>query len=61
MQPVDWGGGIMKDVTLLQLSTEEGVTGLGSAYTHARNVEEAWRLFQATSDTTTETIPVSLA
>lgn len=39
--PVDWGGGITRDVTLLELITNEGVIGLGSAYTGPGQVLEA--------------------
>lgn len=44
--PVDWGGGMTKDVTLLELTTNEGAIGLGSAYTGPRQVLEALNAYQ---------------
>jgi L-alanine-DL-glutamate epimerase-like enolase superfamily enzyme len=43
---VDWGGGDIRDVTLLQLRTPEGITGLGSAYAGANRVREALALYR---------------
>jgi L-alanine-DL-glutamate epimerase-like enolase superfamily enzyme len=38
---VDWGGGDIRNVTLLELTTPEGITGLGSAYTGVDQVRNA--------------------
>lgn len=32
LSPIDWGEGVTKDATLLELTTKEGMTGLGSTY-----------------------------
>lgn len=41
LSPVDWGEGLTKDATLLELTTKEGITGLGSAYTGPGELLEA--------------------
>jgi L-alanine-DL-glutamate epimerase-like enolase superfamily enzyme len=46
LPPVDWGGGIEKDVTLLELTNPENVTGLGSTYTNSIQMQRALDLFQ---------------
>ena len=43
---IDWGGGDMRDVTLLELTTPDGITGTGSAYTGASQVRDALNRFQ---------------
>jgi L-alanine-DL-glutamate epimerase-like enolase superfamily enzyme len=43
---VDWGGGDVRDVTLLELRTPEGITGLGSAYTGVNQVRDALALYR---------------
>lgn len=43
---VDWGGGEFRDITLLQLSTPDGLTGLGSAYTGVGQVRDALTLYE---------------
>ena len=43
---VDWGNGDIRDVTLLKLTTSEGLTGLGSAYAGADRVHEGLALYQ---------------
>jgi D-galactarolactone cycloisomerase len=46
LTPVDWGGGDLRDVVLLEITTPEGITGLGSAYTGRSQLEEALTLYQ---------------
>jgi D-galactarolactone cycloisomerase len=46
LPPVDWGGGDLRDVVLLEITSPEGITGLGSAYTGQSQLEEALTLFQ---------------
>jgi L-alanine-DL-glutamate epimerase-like enolase superfamily enzyme len=43
---IDWGNGDIRDVTLLELTTPDGITGLGSAYTGAAQVSDALALYQ---------------
>jgi L-alanine-DL-glutamate epimerase-like enolase superfamily enzyme len=43
---VDWGGGDIRDVTLLAIRTQEGITGLGSAYAGADPVRDALALYR---------------
>ena len=38
---IDWGGGDIRDVTLLELTTPDGITGIGSAYTGVSQVRDA--------------------
>ena len=46
LTPVDWGNGDVRDVTLLELTTPDGITGLGSAYTGATPVRDALAMYQ---------------
>jgi len=46
LPPVDWGGGDVRDVTLLEITTSEGITGLGSAYTGVNQIRDALALYQ---------------
>ncbi len=46
LPPVEWGGGVEKDVVLLQITTPEGITGLGSAYTGASQLRDALTQYQ---------------
>jgi D-galactarolactone cycloisomerase len=41
LSPVDWGEGVTKEATLLELTTNAGVTGLGSAYAGPSELLEA--------------------
>jgi len=43
---VDWGGGDVRDVVLLELTTPDGVTGLGSAYTGVSQLRDALSRYQ---------------
>jgi len=43
---VDWGGGDVRDVVLLELTTPDGITGLGSAYTGMSQLRDALDLYQ---------------
>lgn len=43
---VDWGGGDVRDVALLEITTSEGITGLGSAYTGVNQIRDALALYQ---------------
>ena len=46
LPPVDWGGGDVRDVVLLELTSPDGVSGLGSAYTSASQLHDALRRYQ---------------
>jgi len=46
LPPVDWGGGDVRDVALLEMTTPEGITGLGSAYAGVSKVHDALTLYQ---------------
>jgi len=46
LPPVDWGGGDIRDNVVLELTTPEGITGLGSAYTGVNQVRSALTHFQ---------------
>ncbi len=46
LPPVDWGDGIEKDTVLLEITTPEGITGLGSAYTGVNQLQDALRLYR---------------
>jgi len=46
LPPVDWGGDDIRDVTILQLTTSDGITGLGSAYAGVERVRRALLLYQ---------------
>jgi L-alanine-DL-glutamate epimerase-like enolase superfamily enzyme len=51
MCPVSWGQGVTKDVALLELTTADGISGLGSAYTGSRQVLEAWKTYRRNPET----------
>jgi len=46
LPPVDWGGGDVREVALLEITTPKGITGLGSAYTGANQLRDALTLYQ---------------
>ena len=46
LSPVDWGDGDLRDVALLEITTSEGITGLGSAYTGVNQIRDALALYQ---------------
>ncbi len=46
LPPVDWGDGVEKDVSLLEITTPEGIKGLGSAYTGVNQLRDALRHYQ---------------
>lgn len=46
LPPVDWGGGDVRDVTLLEITTADGITGLGSAYTGVKQLRDALTHYQ---------------
>ena len=46
LPPVDWGGGDVRDVTLLEITTADGITGLGSAYTGVNQLRDALTHYQ---------------
>ncbi len=46
LPPVDWGGGDLRDVALLEITTSEGITGLGSACIGVNQLREALTLYQ---------------
>ena len=46
LPPVNWGGGDVRDVVLLEMTTPEGITGLGSAYAGVSKVRDALTLYQ---------------
>ena len=46
LSPVSWGDGVERDVALLELTTPEGITGIGSAYTGVNPLREALRRYQ---------------
>ncbi len=46
LPPVSWGDGVEKDVVLLEITTLEGITGLGSAYTGVSQVRDALAHYQ---------------
>jgi D-galactarolactone cycloisomerase len=46
LPPVAWGDGVDKDVVLLQATTPEGITGLGSAYTGPNQLRDALAQYQ---------------
>ncbi len=46
LPPVDWGNGVEKETVLLELTTPEGITGLGSAYTGVNQLQAALRQYQ---------------
>ena len=46
LAPVDWGGGDMRDLVVLEITTPEMLVGLGSAYTGRSQLEHALTLYQ---------------
>ena len=46
LSPVDWGSGVEKDVVLLEITTPEGIIGLGSAYTGVNQLRDALTHYQ---------------
>ena len=46
LPPVDWGGGDVRDVVLLEITSPEGITGLGSAYTGISQLCDALSQYQ---------------
>ena len=38
---VDWGGGDIREVVLLEITSPQGITGLGSAYTGVSQLRDA--------------------
>ena len=46
LAPVDWGDGDVRDVTLLEITNLDGITGLGSAYAGVRQLRDALALYQ---------------
>ncbi len=46
MCPVSWGNGVTKEVALLEMTTADGISGLGSAYTGSKQVLEAWKAYR---------------
>jgi L-alanine-DL-glutamate epimerase-like enolase superfamily enzyme len=46
LPPVDWGGGDVREVVVLELTTSGGITGLGSAYTGVNQVRDALARYQ---------------
>jgi len=46
LSPVDWGGGDERDVVLLEMTTPEGIIGLGSAYAGINQLRDALTLYQ---------------
>ncbi len=64
LTPVDWGGGDVRDVVLLEITTPQGITGLGSAYTGVIRLRDALKHYQQDPATLHEadaemTIPMS--
>jgi D-galactarolactone cycloisomerase len=43
---VDWGGGDVRDIVLIELTTPDGFTGLGSAYAGVSQMRDALNRFQ---------------
>jgi D-galactarolactone cycloisomerase len=50
LSPVDWGEGVTKEATLLELTTNAGVTGLGSAYAGPSELLEALEAYHQNPD-----------
>jgi L-alanine-DL-glutamate epimerase-like enolase superfamily enzyme len=46
LPPVDWGDNVKKDVVLIEITTLEGITGLGSAYTGVSQMRDALDRYQ---------------
>ena len=56
LPPVDWGGGDVRDVTLLEITTPEGISGLGSAYTGVNQLRDALTHYQQDPATLTNAV-----
>jgi L-alanine-DL-glutamate epimerase-like enolase superfamily enzyme len=41
LPPVDWGDNVEKETVLLEITSPEGITGLGSAYTGVNQLQQA--------------------
>ena len=50
LPPVDWGGGDVRDVALIELTTTDGITGLGSAYASVSQLLDALSRYQQDSE-----------
>ena len=64
LPPVDWGGGDIREVVLLEITSPQGITGLGSAYTGVNQLRDALTHYQQDPATLNEadaemTIPMS--
>ena len=46
LPPVDWGDGIEKETVLLELTTPQVITGLGSAYTSVKQMRDGLARYQ---------------
>jgi len=46
LPPVDWGGGDLRDIVLLELTSPDGITGLGSGYASVSQTRDALALYQ---------------
>ena len=46
LPPVDWGDNVKKDTVLLEITSAEGITGLGSAYTGVNQLQHALKRYQ---------------
>ncbi len=46
LPPVDWGDDVQKDVVLVEITTPDGTTGLGSAYTGVNQLRDALNQYQ---------------
>ena len=46
LPPVDWGGGDIRNLVLLELTTPDGITGLGSAYADVGQLRDALSRYQ---------------
>jgi len=46
LPPVDWGGGDVREVVLLEITSPQGITGLGSAYTGVSQLRDALTHYQ---------------
>jgi D-galactarolactone cycloisomerase len=45
LPPLPWGDDIEKDVVLLEITTPDGITGLGSAYSSVNQLRDALKLY----------------
>ena len=44
--PVDWGDNVEKETALLEITSPQGITGLGSAYTSVNQLQQALKRYQ---------------